>query len=80
MNAVGDKTLTAKFAGNANFNAAVDKPVTLKVVADEATLGKEAMMNGRAWSGPVTTADKNLLASWNSDDTETGMKARARKS
>ena len=79
MNAVGDKTLKAEFAGNDNFKPAVPKTVTLKVVADEATLGKEAMMDGRAWVGPSTTADKNLLADWNSDNSPTGNKARANK-
>ncbi len=79
MTVLGDVTLEASFAGNDNFKAAGPEAVTLKVVLNEGELGKEAMLSGRAWVGPETYKDEQLLKAWNEDNTPTGIKAQSQK-
>lgn len=79
MTVLGDVTLQASFAGNDNFKAVGPESVTLKVVLNESQLGREAMLSGRAWEGPQTYSDKQLLKAWNEDNSPTGIKAQSRK-
>lgn len=74
-----DRTLTATFAGNTNFNS-VSKSVTLKVVANLTELGKEAMKSGRSMKeSTILSAHKDLLDEWNTDDDPKGLKKQSKK-
>ncbi len=76
---VREETLKAKFAGNDNYLAAAEKSVTIQVVADETTLGTEAMLKGRALKEPTLQEHKDLLETWNTDNSPKGLKAQSKQ-
>ncbi len=75
---ISTQKIKIAFAGDTNYKSS-STTTQIKVVANVSELGKEAMLTGQAMAPPTLKKHRELLDTWNTDDSPTGLKAQSKK-